>query len=529
MSELTPRMSWPFPSEFQDPWYDAFVSLLQAIDASAYAAREDRNMIMMGGGSITLNSTTGLLSWSAPFNLFSGPTGLIWVIPAGSVTIADGQMFSCQVTRNPQGNITQTLTVAAKVPNDDNSVVIGVRQGGVVYFRNGTNTASSGADVDSWNVTAIKTVGASYNAVANDFVRANGSGGALTIVLPTAIGISGQQVAVKDVGGGNTSGNINIATTGGQTIDGSASAVLGTLVPGNLAEATFVSDGANWSINGHWKPSTGGTTTLQQAYVAGNVINLHNFGGELGFSGVYIMADPGGASTDLLSIYDRISNLIFGVNDTGTGGIVSIKHLDLFGRHILSTGGNTGDVWTYDDGTSTWSPQPLPSGVSAESVWFSTADWAQAKVVAGNLGDYTNGARFYMNKNATILGARWWQPSGMTTNVKVSLWDQTTTTRLATVTITPTAGAINTATFGSPYAYTANAHELSIVVYDGVHQILYTGGAFGPLDTPSLGTQTGHVWGIALAYLGNGYQAGDNKLANYAATYPGIEPVYTIP
>ena len=53
----TSKMAWPYPTENQDPWWDAYVSLMTAMDASGFASREDRSIVVMEGGRITEEGT----------------------------------------------------------------------------------------------------------------------------------------------------------------------------------------------------------------------------------------------------------------------------------------------------------------------------------------------------------------------------------------------------------------------------------------------------------------------------------------
>jgi hypothetical protein len=72
-------------------------------------------------------------------------------------------------------------------------------------------------------VASAKT--SAYTATATDFViPVNTTGGAVTITLPAAV--LNTLYIVKDVGGAAATNNITIAKTGGDTIDGGASAVI---------------------------------------------------------------------------------------------------------------------------------------------------------------------------------------------------------------------------------------------------------------------------------------------------------------
>ena len=65
------------------------------------------------------------------------------------------------------------------------------------------------------------------------------TGTSYTVTLPTAVGVQGRQYTIKN----SASGNITIATTSAQTIDGSSTAVI---IPNT--SLTVVSDNANWIL-----------------------------------------------------------------------------------------------------------------------------------------------------------------------------------------------------------------------------------------------------------------------------------------
>lgn len=132
----TSRMQWPIPPE-HGFWYDAFTALVAAIDLSSYAAREDRNLVLMGGGTFAWNAGTNTLSWGAALQILSAVAGGVCVLPAGSISILDSQVAYISLVRNPAGNATVSVVVAGSTPSDDSAAVVCVRRGAQLYFRNG--------------------------------------------------------------------------------------------------------------------------------------------------------------------------------------------------------------------------------------------------------------------------------------------------------------------------------------------------------------------------------------------------------
>jgi len=133
----TPRMGFVFPSENQDPYYDGLVEFYSQIDAAAYAAREDRSIILHGGGTVTFDAGTGTLAWSSDIDLFSPITGFAWRIAAGTLTLEDGQLCYVNITRAPSRVLNVELLRGTQIPSSNQGLIIGIRRGTAVYFRNG--------------------------------------------------------------------------------------------------------------------------------------------------------------------------------------------------------------------------------------------------------------------------------------------------------------------------------------------------------------------------------------------------------
>jgi hypothetical protein len=90
---------------------------------------------------------------------------------------------------------------------------------------------------------STQSVSANYSITTSDnVVKVDASSGAITVTLPSAVGINGQQFNIKamDISGGN----VTVATTSSQTIDGGTTATLTT----QYENITVHSDGANWVI-----------------------------------------------------------------------------------------------------------------------------------------------------------------------------------------------------------------------------------------------------------------------------------------
>lgn len=138
----TPRMKWPFPAEGQDPWFEALEAFFSAVDFSGYSSREDRHIILQKGGPISFNSTTGQLTWGSDLEILAAITGFQWRLQATSVQIDDGQLVYVDLTRAPRTNVVVTASTASQVPSSDSALILAVRRGDTIYFRNGVSIKS---------------------------------------------------------------------------------------------------------------------------------------------------------------------------------------------------------------------------------------------------------------------------------------------------------------------------------------------------------------------------------------------------
>lgn len=82
-----------------------------------------------------------------------------------------------------------------------------------------------------------------YSATVNDsLVKADATGGAFTVTLPTAVGVAGKTYTVKRMNGGANA--VTVACSAAETIDGAATYALSS----QYAVVTVVSDDSNWLI-----------------------------------------------------------------------------------------------------------------------------------------------------------------------------------------------------------------------------------------------------------------------------------------
>ena len=137
---LSSRLRWPIPPENQDPWYEAFLALVEAMDSSTFAAMEDRNIVLMGGGEMSFDADTGELTWDDTIEINSPVSGFRHTIAAGDITLEDNEMAYVEVSRNLTDNAVLTVSASSSQPPNvetESFFVLCLRRGDKLYFRNG--------------------------------------------------------------------------------------------------------------------------------------------------------------------------------------------------------------------------------------------------------------------------------------------------------------------------------------------------------------------------------------------------------
>ena len=133
----THRMNWPYPAEDQRPWFDIFERMILLIDQSAYARIEDSSFLLMGGGTVEWTASTSTLQWSSAIELIATQTAGILQIAAGSIVLTEGAIFYITVPRGTSGTVTVNALKGNTMPTSDDVVMVAIRRGGKIYFRNG--------------------------------------------------------------------------------------------------------------------------------------------------------------------------------------------------------------------------------------------------------------------------------------------------------------------------------------------------------------------------------------------------------
>jgi hypothetical protein len=146
------------PTQGTDPWSDGIDSLFLSFDSMLFANREDRNLFLLEGGTVTVTIPggggpgTADVFWTAPFVLkgWEGPGQVNIDVPGGPITLVAGQALYCDLTRPPNSTVLVQAQVAdfTAIRASNSKLVVGLFwTDGRFYFRNGSSIGGSGGPI----------------------------------------------------------------------------------------------------------------------------------------------------------------------------------------------------------------------------------------------------------------------------------------------------------------------------------------------------------------------------------------------
>lgn len=155
MSELTPLNAFPFPTEFEEPYFATMRGYFTATDAADWALSENDNTTWDGGGNIAWDATSGILTWQTPIELKTHTTAFKAIIPGppfpgGEVTLQDGEVAFFQMPRllTKDTNVTLRVGPTTFLPGTrlHDLKLFAARRGTTVFFADGKSLKDGEVD-----------------------------------------------------------------------------------------------------------------------------------------------------------------------------------------------------------------------------------------------------------------------------------------------------------------------------------------------------------------------------------------------
>lgn len=264
----TSRMSWPYPAENQESWYEAFRTFVEAMDGSGFASREDRHLILSGGNVVSWDGVSSTLQWTGTIYLVSPITGFRTEIAPATATLQNGQVLYAVITRAPTRNVAVISAIAGQVPNTDTAITLAVRIGSAVYWRNGLlidsgeSVTNLGAKQGGGGGSPLLVADEGAPLVANcNLVDFKGAGVMAAVTAPNQVSVT-VSGSPQGAAGGDLSGVYPTPTV--DKIQGTD--VNNAIAPNNGDVLTW--DGPN----SRWDAAVAGASTDRRTsfYVVGN-------------------------------------------------------------------------------------------------------------------------------------------------------------------------------------------------------------------------------------------------------------------
>ncbi len=199
-------------------------------------------------GLTVMNGNVGIGTWKplSAFNIKTSATGgLFEVAGNGTNGVVIGNRSSGILSLETQANDRMTIDASGNV---------GI--GTTILGNTGVAVMNGNVGIGTWKPNSMLVVkgafAGAYTAITGDTTLSNthylvfvdSTSSAITITLPTAVGIGGRCYQIKDSEGQASVNNITITTTGAETVDGAGSQIM-TI---NYMALNVCSNGANWKI-----------------------------------------------------------------------------------------------------------------------------------------------------------------------------------------------------------------------------------------------------------------------------------------
>ncbi len=141
----TSRMSIPYPSQYAEEWFTTWQSMMSTLDSLHFAAFEDRNLFVLGGGTWTFDADTGEVTWSSDLVFSTPSTGNPQTLASGADTVEDGEMLTVDLSRGASAPTVLAAGVETTIPPNSATVAICIRYGNALYFSNGVVLEDGGS------------------------------------------------------------------------------------------------------------------------------------------------------------------------------------------------------------------------------------------------------------------------------------------------------------------------------------------------------------------------------------------------
>ncbi len=184
----TPKTGLIYPTEEQKPFWNIWEAFMSQLDAALYVSLEEPNLVLRGGGIVSINTSTDAMTWTEDLELMNLLTGGLVTISANSLSgMEAGKIAYVEVSRPVSGSTSGTLLCSDSIGDDLNKVFVAIRRGDDLYMRNHVNREAM-ISFSKWNTSKIVTASASASGSVNGSIVVGVEEGAIWRTRITANG-----------------------------------------------------------------------------------------------------------------------------------------------------------------------------------------------------------------------------------------------------------------------------------------------------------------------------------------------------
>jgi len=134
----TEKLQHPIPEQNRLEWYDQFLALTASLDEADFSSRDDRNVVIFGGGTFTF-SESGRVNWTQAVTFRHGSSGYNGILPLDDdtgITMEDGDWVYVDLVRGPAGEYPLTpYKTSGALPATNKAYAFMARLGDVLWIR----------------------------------------------------------------------------------------------------------------------------------------------------------------------------------------------------------------------------------------------------------------------------------------------------------------------------------------------------------------------------------------------------------
>jgi len=134
----TEQLKHPIPDANRLEWYDQFLAFAASLDEADYSSRDDRNLVIFGGGVFAV-SLNGNLTWSDWVTFRHGSSGFNGLMSAeddAGIDLEDGDWVYVDPVRGPAGEYSLSpIKTSGALPATNKAYAFAARLGNIVWIR----------------------------------------------------------------------------------------------------------------------------------------------------------------------------------------------------------------------------------------------------------------------------------------------------------------------------------------------------------------------------------------------------------